>query len=437
MPHFIDRRLNPKQKSLGNRQRFMRRARAQIKEVVNKSLRERNVSDISSGETISIPTKGIREPRFHHAPTGGRRDRTFTGNKEFNAGDRIPKPTQGGQGEGGKKATDQGEGEDEFQFVLSREEFLDLFFEDLELPDLVKTSLKEVCTYRPQRAGFAASGSPTNINVLRTMRNSFGRRLALKRPTSDEEEGLTKRILDLEARTDLTPEERLWMAELHRQLEELKCRRRAIPYVDPFDLRYNRFENHPEPNTNAVMFCLMDVSGSMGEREKDLAKRFFMILHLFLKRRYEHIEVVFVRHTHEAQEVDEETFFYSRETGGTVVSSALKEMLKIVNDRYPPGEWNIYTAQASDGDNFSGDAEKCIELLDKELMPLCQYYAYVEILDEREMELFQDPEKGTALWQAYRTVGANWANFETKRIAGPGDIYPVFRELFAKQTADG
>jgi uncharacterized sporulation protein YeaH/YhbH (DUF444 family) len=415
----------------------MRRARAQIKEVVNKSLRERNVSDISGGETISIPTKGIGEPRFHHAQTGGRRQRIFTGNKEFNAGDRIPKPAQGGQGEGGKQATDRGEGEDEFQFVLSREEFLDLFFEDLELPDLVKTSLKEVCNYKPLRAGFASSGSPTNINVLRTMRNSFGRRIALKRPTSEEEDGLTKRVLDLEARDDLTPAERLWMAELHRQLEELKCRRRAIPYVDPFDLRYNRYENHPEPNTNAVMFCLMDVSGSMGEREKDLAKRFFMILHLFLKRRYERIEVVFVRHTHEAQEVDEETFFYSRETGGTVVSSALREMLKIVKERYPPGEWNIYAAQASDGDNFSGDAEKCIELLDKELMPLCQYYAYVEILDEREMELFQDPEKGTALWQAYRTVAASWLNFETKRIAGPGDIYPVFRELFAKQAAHG
>ncbi len=437
MPHFIDRRLNPKQKSLGNRQRFMRRARAQIKEVVNKSIRERNVSDITNGETISIPTKGIGEPRFHHAPSGGRRNRVFTGNEEFNAGDRIPKPPQGGQGEGGKKATDRGEGEDEFQFVLSREEFLDMFFEDLELPDLVKTSLKEVCSYKPHRAGFASSGSPTNINVLRTMRNSFGRRIALKRPTSGDEDGLTQRILDLEARSDLTPDERLWMAELHKQLEELKCRRRAIPYVDPFDLRYNRFENHPEPNTNAVMFCLMDVSGSMGEREKDLAKRFFMILHMFLKRRYERIEVVFVRHTHEAQEVDEETFFYSRETGGTVVSSALKEMLEIVHDRYPPGEWNIYTAQASDGDNFSGDAEKCIELLDTALMPLCQYYAYVEILDEREMELFQDPEKGTALWQAYRAVGASWPNFETKRIAGPGDIYPVFRELFAKQVADG
>jgi uncharacterized sporulation protein YeaH/YhbH (DUF444 family) len=436
-PHFIDRRLNPKQKSLGNRQRFMRRARAQIKEVVNNSIKDRNVSDVANGETISIPTKGIGEPRLHHAPTGGRRDRVFTGNKEFHAGDRIPKPAQGGQGEGGKKATDRGEGEDEFQFVLSREEFLDLFFEDLELPDLVKTSLKEVYTYKPHRAGFATSGSPSNINVLKTMRNSFGRRIALKRPTSGEEGDLTSKILELEARSDLTPHERQWMAELHKQLEELKCRRKAIPYVDPFDIRYNRFDMRPEPNTNAVMFCLMDVSGSMGEREKDLAKRFFILLHMFLKRRYERIEVVFVRHTHEAQEVDEETFFYSRETGGTVVSTALREMLGILRERYPPGEWNIYAAQASDGDNFSGDAEKCIALLDSEVMPLCQYYAYVEILDEREMELFQDPDKGTALWQAYRAVSTSWPNFEMKRIAGPGDIYPVFRDLFAKQAADG
>ncbi len=437
MSHFIDRRLNPKQKSLGNRQRFMRRARAQIKEVVNKSIKDRNVSDVTNGETISIPTKGIAEPRFHHAPTGGRRQRIFTGNKEFNAGDRIPKPAQGGDGEGGKKASDSGDGEDEFQFVLSREEFLDLFFEDLELPDLIKTSFKEICTYKPHRAGFATSGSPSNINVLRTMRNSFGRRIALKRPKPDEEGDLQKRLFELEARAELTPAEREWMAQLHEQLEELARRRRAIPFVDPLDIRFNRYDQHPEPNTNAVMFCLMDVSGSMGEREKDLAKRFFILLHMFLKRRYERIEVVFVRHTHEAQEVDEETFFYSRETGGTVVSTALKEMLRILEDRYPPHEWNIYAAQASDGDNFSGDAEKCIALLNDAVMPIVQYYAYVEILDEREMELFQDPDKGTALWQAYRSVSTALDNFEMKRIAGPGDIYPVFRELFAKQVENG
>ena len=434
MRHFIDRRLNPKQKSLGNRQRFMRRARAQIKEVVNKSVKDRNVSDIASGEAITIPTKGIREPRFHHSNSGGRRQRVFTGNKEFQTGDKIPKPPEGGGGGGGKQATDGGEGEDEFQFVLSKEEFLDIFFEDLELPDLVKTSLKEVCSYKPQRAGFASSGSPTNINVLRTMRNSFGRRLALRRPKPDAERELEKQILDLEAKSDLTPSERHWMSELHKQLDELNRRRRCIPFVDPFDIRYNRYDQKPEPNTNAVMFCLMDVSGSMGEREKDLAKRFFILLHLFLKRRYDRIDVVFVRHTHEAQEVDEETFFYSRETGGTVVSTALREMHRIQRDRYPPNEWNIYAAQASDGDNFSGDAERCIALLNEHLMPVCQYYAYVEILDEREKQLFQDPDKGTALWQAYRSVGHAWDNFEMKRIAGPGDIYPVFRELFAKQA---
>ena len=435
MTHFIDRRLNPKQKSLGNRQRFMRRAREQIKEVVNKTIKDRNVTDIASGETISIPTKGIGEPQFRHAGSGGYRQRIMPGNKEFTAGERIAKPPQGGDGEGGKKATDRGEGEDAFQFALSRDEFLDLFFEDLELPDLIKTSLKEIQNYQPQRAGFATFGSPSNINVLRTMKNSFGRRIALRRPSSNERDELQQRIFDLEAKADLTPEERQWILALQEQLQELDRRRKAIPYVDPFDIRFNRFQMVPQPKTNAVMFCLMDVSGSMGEREKDLAKRFFILLHMFLLRRYEKIEVVFVRHTHEAQEVDEETFFYSRETGGTVVSSALKEMLRIQKERYPAGEWNIYAAQASDGDNFSGDAERCISLLHSEIMPFCQYYAYVEILDEREMELFQDPSKGTALWQAYRNVGEGWPNFAMKRIAGAGDIYPVFRELFARQQS--
>ena len=160
---------------------------------------------------------------------------------------------------------------------------------------------------------------------------------------------------------------------------------------------------------------------------------FFVLLHLFLKRRYEKIEVVFIRHTHQAREVDEETFFYSRETGGTVVSTALTEALKVLRDRYSPGEWNIYAAQASDGDNFAGDAEKCVALLNEELMPMCQYYSYVEILDEREMELFRNSEEGAALWRCYRGVAEQWPNFAMKRIAAPGDIYPVFRELFAKK----
>src|SRR5262249_52632263 len=152
--------------------------------------------------------------------------------------------------------------------------------------------------------------------------------------------------------------------------------------IDPVDIRFNRFEPMPLPNSNAVMFCLMDVSGSMGEREKDLAKRFFVLLHLFLKRRYDRIDMVFIRHTHQAQEVDEDTFFHSTQSGGTVVSTALEEMRRIIQERYPSKDWNIYAAQASDGDNLTGDSDNCVHLLNDELMRLCQYYAYVEILDE-------------------------------------------------------
>ncbi len=432
MRHFIDRRLNPKDKSLVNRQRFLRRARAQIKEAVNKSLKDRKITDVGGGESVSIPSKGIREPRLRHASSGGRRERIFPGNKEFTPGDRISKPPSGKGEGGGKEASDSGEGEDEFTFALTREEFLDLFFEDLELPDLVKTNLKETTAYKPQRAGYAVDGTTTNINVLRTMRHSLGRRIALKRPVLGDVEGLEKEVEELEAKSHLDAREMRRLIELKVEVENVQRRWKAIPYIDPLDIRYNRFEQVPQPKTNAVMFCLMDVSGSMGPREKDLAKRFFILLHLFLERRYERIDIVFIRHTHKASEVDEETFFYSRETGGTVVSTALVEMRKVLRDRYPVQDWNIYAAQASDGDNFEDDTGYCLDILAQELLPVCQYFAYVEILDEREFQLFQNSNGGKTLWRGYRRLAEDFLNFETKRISKPGDIYPVFRELFAK-----
>ena len=432
MPHFIDRRLNPKDRSLGNRQRFIRRARAQIKEAVDQAIKGRGVTDMASGETVSIPTKGINEPTFHHAPLGGKRQFVRPGNREFRPGDRIAKPLDG-CGSCGKKGSPDGGGEDSFEFALTREEFLDLFFEDLELPDLLKKSLRDVGTYKLQRSGYSAVGTPTNINLLRTMRNSLGRRLALKRPRQDDVAAVERRIFDLEAIAQPGDEQRRELAALHQELETLNRKRKVVAFVDPLDIRYNYYELQPEPNTSAVMFCLMDTSASMGEREKDLAKRFFVLLHLFLRRRYERIDVVFISHTHEAREVDEETFFFSRETGGTVVSTALIEMKRIIKDRYPAGEWNIYAAQASDGENVTGDSRRCIEVLGEVLMPLSQYFAYVEILDEREAEIFQDDDSGAELWQSYTEVRSAWPNFAMKRIARPGDIYPVFHELFARK----
>ncbi|MBC8239556.1 MAG: YeaH/YhbH family protein [Alphaproteobacteria bacterium] len=432
MHHFIDRRQNPGDRSLGNRQRFIRRARSQIKEALDKSIRDRKLGDVTNGENLTIPTKGIGEPRLRSSSNEGRRARVLPGNKEFVTGDQVKKPPKGGNG-AGKEGSQEGDGEDEFNFTLSRDEFLELFFEDLELPDLIKTDLRETTAVVFRRAGFAREGNPSNLDVMRTMRNSLGRRIALNRPDKATVEALEEEITALEETTEPTAEDRLRLDILGEELTALQRRQKIVAYIDPVDVRYRQRKPVPLPNTQAVMFCLMDVSGSMGEREKDLAKRFFVLLHLFLKRRYERIDVVFIRHTHEAQEVDEETFFYSRQSGGTVVSTALTKMMEVVHDRYPTDAWNIYAAQASDGENFSGDSQTCSKLLAEEVIPVCQYYAYVEILDEREFELFGNPEAGAALWRSYRDVAAERKNFAMKRVTKPADIYPVFRELFLRQ----
>ncbi len=436
MPSFIDRRLNPKAKSLSNRQRFLKRARTELKRSIDKQLQSGKITEVDGDKVVPIPLDGTAEPTFRHSPDTGRREGVLPGNKHFDAGDRIPKPPGGSGGNGGGKgASDSGESEDQFRFVLSREEVLDLFFEDLELPDMVKLFLKENTAKKPRRAGYSTIGSPANINVGRTMRGSLGRRIALRRPKMSEIEALEQEIERLEASPEPGPAGLKLIEELRGRRDALVRRRKVISFVDPIDVRYNRFEQTPVPNASAVMFCLMDVSGSMGEREKDLAKRFFMLLHLFLKRRYHRTEIVFIRHTHEAREVDENTFFYSTESGGTVVSTALDEMLRIVRARYPSNEWNIYAAQASDGDNMPNDCARCVSLLQEEVMQLCQYYAYVEIIDARESSIFANTDNGTTLWQSYRLVAENWANFQIARVAQPADIYTVFRRLFAKRAS--
>jgi uncharacterized sporulation protein YeaH/YhbH (DUF444 family) len=432
MPYFIDRRLNPKGKSLANRQRFLRRARAQIREAVQKSLKDSAVADISKDRKVRISSKGTREPRFRLDPkSAGERDFVLPGNREFIPGDEINKPKAGEAGSG-KDAADYAEGEDDFEFVMRQEEVLDIFFEDLELPNLVRTMLKETPNTVWKRSGITTSGSPTQINLIRTMRNAQGRRLAMRRPKLADIKALQDELDRLERVEPQNEETRARIVALKGDLAKTIARRKWVGFIDPVDVRYNAFTEQPVPTSQAVMFCLMDVSGSMGEREKDLAKRFYMLLHLFLRRRYHKVDIVFIRHTHDAQEVDEQEFFYSRQSGGTIVSTALDKMLEIQRERYTTSDWNIYAAQASDGYTQSGDARRCVEMLNAEIMPLCQYYAYIEILDEREMEVFASEDSGAELWRAYRTVAELWPNFATKRISKPADIFPVFRELFKK-----
>jgi uncharacterized protein len=424
--NIVDRRPNPKGKSLSNRQRFLARARGEVKAAVQDALRKRKVADVEHGEKVAIPTRGITEPVFHHSRRTGKNDIVVPGNKEYVRGDEIPRPQGGGEG-GGREGSPDGSGEDAFEFTLSKEEFLDLFFEDLELPDLVKKSLKDTTAVDLQRAGYTVTGTPSNLSVPRTMRNSMARRIALRRPKLSEIEGIEARLAD--AKESGASEREI--AELVALLERSTRRSKIIPFIDPIDVRYRRYERVPKPNTEAVMFCLMDVSGSMTEAMKDLAKRFFMLLHVFLVRRYRHVDVVFIRHTSTAEEVDEETFFYSRETGGTVVSTALDKMIEIARTRYPTDRWNIYGAQASDGDNYGADSSRCVSLLGGEVLPLCQYYAYVEVGDGMGGGL-SGLSRDSDLWRAYSEVAPAHPHFAMRRVGDPAQIFSVFHELFAK-----
>jgi uncharacterized protein len=281
------------------------------------------------------------------------------------------------------------------------------------------------------RAGYSITGSPANLALLRTVRNSLSRRIALKRPKPDE----LQRLRDEIAALGLEGDEHGRRAELEAELERKLRRTGLIPYIDPLDVRYRKFEPQPKPVAQAVMFCLMDVSGSMTEHMKDLAKRFYVLLYIFLRRRYKLVDVVFIRHTHQAQEVDEDTFFHSPETGGTVVSTALEEMQRVIDERYSPDLWNIYAAQASDGDNTASDNDKTAALLTSNILPVCQYYAYLEV--GRDSEHFPPGfiRRDSDLWQTYTAICKTGAPMAMRKVGHRRDIYPVFRELFAKKQA--
>lgn len=426
MTQIIDRRLSGKNKSAVNRARFLRRYRRQIKKSVADAISGRSITEIDAGEQVNIPAKDISEPVFHHG-SGGLNETIYPGNDQFTSGDRVKRPQQGGQGQG-NQASNTGEGEDDFAFQLSREEFLEFFFDDLELPDLVKTQLSTITEHKWVRAGHTSDGVPTNINIIRSLKGALARRIALRAPHLHRLREAEQELLAMQQadRVNDGDDEKLEkLLELEDEIHQLRRRIGRIPWIDTFDLRYNNRIRQPKPSTQAVMFCMMDVSGSMDENRKDIAKRFFILLYLFLQRNYERIDVVFIRHHTTAKEVEEDDFFTSRETGGTVVSSALELMYDIIRERYPTSEWNIYAAQASDGDNWSGDSPRCRKLLIEKIMPCLQYFAYVEIAAKNHQ----------SLWQEYEVVKGTFGHFAMQKITGLNTIYPVFRDLFKKQAA--
>lgn len=414
---IVDRRNDPPGRGAINRERFVRRFKKEIKRAVDESFKDRLIKDVGKSGKITIPGRGLEEPFIHHDGVTGRREFVHPGNKEYLPGDTIPRPDGSGSGSGDDGAG-QGEQRDNFSFVLSREEFLALFFDDLELPNLVKNDIANATDWRTHRAGYSPSGPSQNLDARRTIMMSKKRKIALGYGE------IERQIDELVEKLSAVPLDE--QDAVRAEIAELLERRRRIPYLEPIDQRFRTFVKRPEPSARAVMICLMDVSGSMDEEKKDLAKRFFTLLYLFLERKYGQVEVVFVRHTDQAEEVDEKTFFYDQKSGGTLILPALQLIKKIIDARYTGGGWNVYLAQASDGDCFGEDAKHSGAYVKQTLLPMLRYFAYVEIPGSKS-------SRRSDLWAAYAEI--NDVAFAQRVVHSRGDIWPVFKELFSRKEA--
>jgi uncharacterized sporulation protein YeaH/YhbH (DUF444 family) len=419
MMRIVDRRADPPGRSAVNRQRFMRRFKDDIKRAVDGEIGKRKISDVGKGGRISIPGRGLKEPYLHHDERTGSRDFVLPGNRDFVPGDHLPRP-DGGGGQGQGDEPGEGDSRDEFVFALSREEFLALFFDDLELPNLERTRFGDTPFQKMRRAGFSRDGVNANLSPLATMRMSIARRIATRGAIQDH-------LRQIEQELERVDDE-AHRAQLELEHERLLKARENLPFLEEMDCRYRSRQPTPAPATRAVMLCLMDVSGSMDERKKDLAKRFFALLYLFLERKYGAVEIVFIRHTETAEEVDERKFFYDPQSGGTRVMPALELVRTIIEARYGGDDYNVYVAQASDGDCGAEDAQKCAGFVLESLLPLVRYFAYVDIPAETATGWFG---RTSDLWQCYGSIED--PGFARRQVHGRGDIWPVFRELFARR----
>ncbi len=479
MTTIIDRRTEPDRGRYGSsKERFLDRNKQKIKEAIDKAINDSSIENAGKGGIdVTIPRDGIREPHIHHGK-GGKNSKVLPGNKEFSAGDRIKKPNGGGGGGGGNGPNPgQGKGQDDFVFSLSEEEFFNYLYDDCELPNLSKKSAEDAKVTKPKRSGFVNEGAPNKMDLVRSKLQQISRHVALKNPLDKRliialeeqrrlliahEPGHTKAIdikrdferskMKIAMRVEnslvevellkgkhfekLSPEDRQKFDDLEEEIIKLAKKKSLVPEWDDMDLRFRHHEQEPQPTTKAAMFCLMDVSGSMDEEKKANAKVFYMLLHKFLKRNYERVDLIFIRHTDEAEEVDEKTFFYDTQSGGTKVSSVVEKMEEIRKERYPAGEWNVYGAQASDGDNIVADNDVCANMMRK-MLPEIQAYFYTELPHNyggMYGGMYNPGSQGSGLWNAYKKVADEFKDqMFLGKIKQRKDIWPVFKDFFKKR----
>lgn len=340
MSIIIDKRQSGKNPEAGNRKRFLDRCKDGLRDLVEKAVDNGKIKDIGKKDTkVRDADLGdaLDEPSFSNNRNTGAPKRVFTNNRKYRAGDRVPVPS-GGSG-GGNKATDE---VGSFSYTLSKKEFLEILFEDMALPNYIKESLVTGAKYRLKRGGTGPDGPITRLNLLKTLITGIGRKFASRAKLEAEDPP------------------------------------RKPAFITDEDLRYNIYTKRPLFIKHAVVFAMIDYSGSMGDHERKLAKRFILLLYLFLEQEYEEVTMRFIIHDTEAHEVTEKQFFSVEGGGGTKVTSGFQLIKKIIDEEYDLTRHNIYVAQVSDGDDFEGEEVVC-GFLKNHILPSVQYFAYLQV----------------------------------------------------------
>jgi uncharacterized protein len=378
-------------RSAGDRARHRLKVRESIRENIADIIAEESIIGQNRDRIIKVPIRGIREYRFvfgDNTPGAGQ------GNGDSEAGQVVGKAR--GQGTGEDKAGDQ-PGADYYETDVTLEELIDIMFEDLELPDLERKALRQIEAFRmSKRKGYRSVGIRIRLDKRRTARERARRKMASIQHSGGHEAFASP------ASGFSTP--------------------RRFPFHDD-DLIYRHMITDTRKESNAVVLCLMDTSGSMDTMKKYLARSFFFLLYQFICTKYRNVEIAFIAHHTEAKEVTEEEFFHKGESGGTFISSAYLKALEIIQARYHPSLWNVYAFHCSDGDNFDSDNPQALKAA-RELTELCNLFGYGEIkpLGSRYYE--------SSMLNIFRRLDAD--NFQTVLIERKEDIWPSFKAFLGK-----
>jgi len=385
MATILDKRYKGDRSTM-NKKKFFIRYRRFIKDKIDSLVSSGYLKDVAKGSTrakhIQIKKSDLHEPTFHFSGDRGTYNKVWVNNPKYIVGDkvyirdRVDKMMGVGSGSG------EGDEEGDQDFILTDEEFQKILFDHLSLPNFTKVSFGSETKDVRCRSGYSKTGSMSNLNLKKTFELSLARRVALD---------------DIEAE--------------------------RFPFIDDLDLRYNYFSMQKKPLAQAVLFCVMDVSGSMSQEHKLRAKQFYYLMTLFLRRMYKAVELVFIIHTDEAEEVTEARFFDNQESGATLISSGLALTDEIIKQKYNPLEWNIYCVSATDGDNWPDD-NVVTERLMTELLGKVQYLIGLLILPNSRSE-------ARTLLSLYSKLEKEHKNFGASVIFKSEDIGKTFYKFFS------